>query len=111
MEQLNDIVTLITDRAVTMKGNSSYEVLNKKELFASISSVKGAEYYAAMNAGIKVSCIITLDVDDYNELVIRDDKGKKHYPRLVEHDGDVYKIVRTYVKKKQYIELTVQEVV
>lgn len=110
MEQLNDVVTLITDKAITIKGNSTFEVLKEKELFADINSVKGAEYYAAMNAGVKVSLVITLDVDDYNDLIVREN-GKKYYPRLVLVDEDKYKIVRTYVKKKRYIELTVQEVV
>lgn len=109
VQVLNDVVTLITDKPVTTRGNTQWEILKVVEIFGNKKSVRAKEFYSAMASRIKVTDIIQIYKDDYEETIVRDN-GKKYKPRLVKMGDDTYEIVRTYATDNQYMELTVVEV-
>lgn len=109
MGAYNEVMTLITDKPVTERGDTHYVVLRELEVFGARKSVKGAEFYAAMAARIKVTDVIEIYLDDYQSAIVKE-HGHKYKPRLVKLNDDIFQIIRTYSKDDSSIELTVLEV-
>lgn len=81
------------------------ETRNSAEVYASKKSVKWAEVYDAMRAGVSVEMILELRVEDW-ELSAHMVNGQKEYARKVQYDGREYDIIRAYERPKSKIELT-----
>lgn len=105
----NDVIDLVT--VETYINGSGFRQEGKRhvlEVMSEIKSVKYDEFYKAMYSGVSVQLIAAVNIEDYEESIIRAD-GKKIRPSLVEYDGTVYRIIRVWMKNNR-IELTLQEV-
>lgn len=87
-----------TDGFNVLQEDQTYEVfVNKK-------SVKRAEFYAAMQAGMKPSIVFeikSIEFESTKHLV----EDKAVYAQKVEFDGYKYDIIRTYSEKEEITEL------
>lgn len=100
-----DIITLI---AVT-KGQDAdgfpAEVEHTHDVFADKKSVSRAEFYSSLQAGTTATAVFNTRAVDFNEAVYNDVNGK-HEATCLEHDGKKYKILRTYSKDDEMLEIT-----
>lgn len=110
MKELNQVAVLITEKNSERNSNGFSEdvILLNKEVFVAENSVKRTEYYAALREGFKVNIILTVNIDDYNECIVKEN-GEKYLPQKVIYDETVYLILRTYKTDEQYMELTLME--
>ena len=69
-----------------------------RKVFAQRKSVKQSEFYAAAQAGLKPALLFSMLVAEY------------HGEEQLEYDGVAYKIIRTYQKGIDTIELTCEKV-
>lgn len=91
----NDLITLCDIELKEDKyGNEIEHEKNKKDVFAKIRSIRMSEFYAAANAGLQPS--LEAIIGDY-----RDYSGEK----IVKHDGETYRVLRTYRVGRQ-LEIT-----
>ncbi len=82
-----------------------------REVFCYEKSVGMSEYYRAQSAGTKVSIIIGIRKDEYDESIITREDGKRVRPSEVEKDGILYKIERAYkIPESDIMEFTLVEV-
>lgn len=105
----NDVITLIT--FTTSQDEDGFRQEDKRhtlEIMAEVKSARQTEYYQAVQAGMKVTLVMEVNIDDYEAAFIHAD-GQKVRPTLVDYDGTTFKIVREYRKKRKF-ELHVQEV-
>lgn len=70
----------------------------KTEVFADLQSVRRAEFYDSLRAGVKMAEAFVVRAFDYS--------GQAY----VEHDGKRYKVERTYTKDGEFVELNCSEV-
>ncbi len=78
-------------------------------VFANQKSVGRAEFYSAMQVGIKQSIAFDVWRADFEEAAHFGQNGKKHLPSRVEYNGTEYNIVRTYTKDGETLELNCSE--
>lgn len=92
----NDICYLCTYTKTHDAYLNPIKVLTKKEVWCKSKGVTFREFYAAATVDIKPSLIIELsDADDYDN------------EKIVEYDGTLYDVVRTYpINKTLQITLT-----
>lgn len=83
----NDIAYLINKKdtgTVNEYGDTIFED-KKTEIFVNVEAVKRSEFYTAQTAGFNPQIVFNIqDYYDYNN------------QPLIEHEGIVYKIIRTY---------------
>lgn len=105
----DDLITFITKTGEVLNENG-FPVEGtdiRTEKFARIKSVKASEFYQAYTAGLTLSYIFCVDLDDWKD-AHAEVEGQSMAPWAVEYDGTVYKIVRTYRTDMGEIELTVK---
>ena len=68
------------------------------EVFAEVRSVTMKEFYLAQNDGIQPEKVFRLT-----------DEADYHGEKLIEHDGVLYDVIRSYIGKGQSIEITVHK--
>lgn len=68
-------------------------------------SVKRAEVYEAMRAGVSAQTVLEIRQEDWEE-TMHIVNGKKEYARKVQFDGCEYDIIRSWKVNKSKIELT-----
>lgn len=109
----NKWITLITDISTEEDddGFSTKKETKETEVFAGTKSVGRSEYYEAARNGMKASIIFVVDRSDFEMGIWRDEKGKKKKPSKISYDGDLYRIIRTYVSgDDDDMEITCEEV-
>lgn len=111
MKALNDVIILVTEGLGVRNENGFREnvILKQTEIFAEMESVKRSEYYEALRSGDYVSATFTVNLEDYNEGIVKQN-DERYKPNKVVHEEIEYIIRRTYRKGNQYIELIVKEV-
>jgi head-tail adaptor len=101
-----DVITLI---AVT-KGQDAdgfpAEVEHPHDVFADKKSVSRAEFYSSLQAGVTATAVFDTRKVDFDESTYIDAEGKKYEATRLEHDGKPYKILRTYSKDGEMLEIT-----
>lgn len=104
MSKWSDEITLITPSSTESETNENgfpVEVSNtgnRRLIFCNEKSVGESEFYRSQQAGFKVEKKIEVKAIDY--------EGEK----LAIHDGQVYKILRTYTSKNgENVELTLSD--
>ena len=113
---LNEVIYLITEVEKTHDedGFKQEPEQIKTRCFASLKNTSYREYFQALREDEIVTDIFTVDERDYNLSMIKDEKGKKIKPNLIEYDGTLYRIVRRYRRSatsgNRTIELTCKEV-
>lgn len=89
-----EVITLLKEEPHGVFDNHSPE---GRTVFAEIRSVRMSEFYKALNEGIEPQYVFVMtDYVDYED------------EKLCEYNGELYDIIRTYVKN-QSIELTVKK--
>lgn len=89
-----DVITLIKEEP---HGVFDSHTPKGRQVYAEIKSVRMSEFYKALNEGIEPTFVFTMtDYADYDD------------EKLCEYNGELYDIIRTYVKN-QSIELTVRK--
>nr|DAH32516.1 MAG TPA: putative head-tail adaptor [Caudoviricetes sp.] len=105
----NDVVKLITIVSKTDgSGFRQEEERHEIEIMAELKSVKYAEFYQSVSAGMEVQIIVVVNIDDFDSGII-EREGRKIRPALVIYDGTEYRIIRTFMRKRK-LELSLQEV-
>lgn len=107
----NEVIKLITVTGSVKNANgfATEEQVEECEIFAEVKSVGRTEYYEALRSGVKTSLIFDVYPDDFDMgRIVRD--GKTYRPSKVLHDNVEYRIVRTYRKSIDSMELTCEEV-
>ena len=100
---------IVSEKTWSSDGFLSKETLHKTEVYAEEKGIKRAEFYAATREGIALSKMMTVDKYDFESATVEID-GKKQKPSKVEHDGIIYRIIRTYTPENSMrIELYLQE--
>ena len=98
MKAPNEVVTLIKPTATYTDGIRVAGQPERTDVFASIKSVMGREFYEALKSGQRVDIVVAVNVDEYDD-----------QPQL-EYNSKPYRVVRTYVTDEYTIELTCSEV-
>lgn len=107
----DEAVTLITVTGEKRdeRGFNTGEKIVETDVFASVFSVTGAEFYNALRSGMKATIRVSMDPDDYmlgDQLV----DGKVKKPSRVRWNETEYRIIRDYKTSNDEIELTCEEV-
>lgn len=106
----SEVINLIVPEKV--RNNDGFvirEELHKTEVFAEEKGIKRAEFYAAAREGITLSKMMTVDKYDFETATV-EIVGKKTKPSRVEHNGNTYRIIRTYIPENSMrMELYLQE--
>ena len=107
----NDVITLVTVVGYTedSSGFKTAEMVEEIEVFAGIKSVGRTEFYEALRNGVKASIIFVINQDDF-KLADRDVSGKKVKATKIVHEKTTYRIIRTYMKDINMLEITCEEV-
>lgn len=107
----NEVIKLITVTGSVKNANgfATEEQVEECEVFAEVKSVGRTEYYEALRAGVKTSLIFDVYSYDFDMGCVAGE-GKMYRPSKVVHDGVEYRIVRTYRKSMDSMELTCEEV-
>lgn len=100
-----DIAVLIFTTKVPDDDGFDTESSTKIEVFVNKKSVTRAEFYTAMQSGIKPENVFEMRIEDW-ELSRHIDGEKVLYADKVEYDGGTYNIIRSYEKGESIIELT-----
>ena len=107
-DELIQLVT-VTESEKNERGFLTGETEKRIEVFASVLSVTGTEFYEAQRNGYEAKIIFAVDPDDY-EMVSRSVDGKKKNPSKIIWKEQVYKVIRTYkVKNKNELQITCEE--
>lgn len=72
---------------------------NKTEVFCNVKSVSRSEFYNAATAGLKPSLVFVIHDYEYNN------------EETVEFENNRYKVIRTYRKNIEELELTCEKVI
>lgn len=97
----SDVITLI---AVTQGQDSDgfpSEVEHAHEVFADKKSVTRAEFYSSLQAGINATAVFDVWQADFDESAYDGTEATR-----LEHNGKKYKILRTYSKDGEMLEIT-----
>lgn len=101
-----DIIALI---AVTQGKDSdgfSTEVEHSYDVFADKKSVTRAEFYSSLQAGVNATAVFITRLCDFDEATFTDLQNVKHEATRLQHNGKKYKILRTYTKDNEMLEIT-----
>lgn len=90
-------IKLIKQTYQTDEIGQKVPVETEKEVFCSVSSVSGSEWFEAGRNGIKPEIKVTMFCPDY--------QGEE----IVELDGTRYSVYRTYLAKHELIELYLEK--
>ena len=107
-DELIKLIT-VTGRTKNRNGFETEEEYQENEIFAESKSVRRTEYYAALQAGVRATQIFGVHPEDYQMGCIVKD-NKTYRPSRVIHEGTEYRIVRTYCKSIDSMEITCEEV-
>lgn len=92
----NDVITLLTITQTVNEIGDTVESISKKEIFAHVKSVGMKEKYEALNVGLKPELVFVIaDYYDYDD--------QEH----IEYDSKRYKVLRTYRKESNELEIVV----
>lgn len=94
------VVIKVLDKTIA-KSDTGFETRNDttgREIFAEQSGVGRSEFYKAAAAGMPPAVVFTVSEADYQE------------ERLIDFDGKVYKVIRSYPVPNRKIELVCQGV-
>lgn len=81
------------------------KIENRFPVFVTERSATRMEFYEALRTGIKISLVLELRIEDWeqsNHIV----DGKKAYATKVEYDGGTYDIVRSYRTNLSMIQIS-----
>jgi SPP1 family predicted phage head-tail adaptor len=96
-----DVITLI---AVT-KGQDAdgfpAEIEHPHNVFADKKSVSRAEFYSSLQAGVNATAVFLTRQCDFEESAYNGTEATR-----LEHNGKKYKILRTYSKDEEMLEIT-----
>lgn len=92
----NDILTLVKESFDTNEYGDSVTIENTREVFCKVKSVGMKEKYQAQAVGLLPE--VVFELPDYYEY----DNERK-----VRYDGEGYRVIRTYKKENNEIELVV----
>lgn len=97
---MDDIAYLLAvSGSVDSDGYLQDVVTSKQLVYARVKSVARSEFYKSLQAGISLSIAFDIRADSYND------------EKLVEYKDKRYKVVRTYQKNADWMELNCSEVV
>lgn len=107
----DELIKLITVKGEkrSSRGFSEGEDIEETEVFASVLSVTGTEFYDALRSGIDAKIKFSIDPDDYilgNCLV----DGKVKKPSRIRWNETEYRIIREYKVNRHEIQITCEEV-
>lgn len=92
----NDIISLLTITQTVNEVGDTVESISKSDVFAMVKSAGMKEVYEALNVGLKPELVFELaDYYDYGD--------QEH----IEYDGKRYKVLRTYRKDSNELEIVV----
>jgi SPP1 family predicted phage head-tail adaptor len=92
----NDVISLLTITQTVNEIGDTIESITKSDVFAMVKSVGMREKYEALNVGLKPELVFELaDYYDYAD--------QEH----IEYDGKRYKVLRTYRKESNELEIVV----
>lgn len=93
----SDVISLISvDYGIDDRGYNT-SIVTARNVFADVKSVRQSEFYDAQMSGIKLEYMFEIrDIDYQNE-------------EFIEFSGRTYKIVRTYKKNVEFIEIVVTD--
>lgn len=104
-----DISLIVVEQKPDKNGFDGEKTLHCTEVFAEEGSISRAEFYAAARAGIKVAKMMLVDKGDF-EFATKEIDGAKKKPSIVIHEGETYRIIRTFAPKNgTQMELYLQE--
>ena len=107
----DELIKLITVKGEkrSSRGFSEGEDIEETEVFASVLSVTGTEFYDALRSGIDAKIKFAVDPDDYilgNYLV----DGKVKKPSRIRWNEIEYRIIRESKVNRHEIQITCEEV-
>lgn len=92
----NQVITLLAIIETTNSVGDRVETITRKDVFAGVKSVGMRETYEALGVGLKPELVFTLaDYYDYDD------------QEFVEYDSKRYKVLRTYRKASNELEIVV----
>jgi len=94
-----DIINLITETKTTNTLGDVVSVRATKTVFANAKSVRQSEFYQAMAQGLRPVRMFELYIADYN--------GQQ----IIQHESVELKVIRTYEKDSDILEIICQGVV
>jgi len=102
----SDIATLIA--VIIDKDADGFPVETEypTELFVNKKSVARSEFYASLQAGITATAVFETRLCDVEMAGMTDGNGIRHDAERVLYEGKKYKIIRTYSKDNEMVELT-----
>lgn len=92
-----DVAQLIDTKTVTDPDGYRQEIKTESLVYVDVQSVKRGEYYCGRQAGVELAVSFVLRACDFG--------GQ----RLIEYDGKRYRVVRTYTKDGELLELNCAE--
>ena len=89
-----DIIYLIS-QSPTFDGDGypTTSAETSREVFANVKSVTRGEFYASLKSGINMTIAFNVRSVDYQN------------EKIIEHDSKRYKVIRTYIKDGEIMEL------
>lgn len=97
-----DIATLIYENDTVDANGLLTPTLIETDVFVDVSRVYSAEFYKAMEIGVKVTRVFSLRVEDWEALRVVVNQ-KEVYPQKVKYNSCTYTIVRTDEKDESMI--------
>jgi len=81
------------------------EDIQRIPVYVREKSVKRMEFYKALEVGTKLRTTFTMRWEDWELSKHLDGDGRKIYATQIEHDGEIYEIIRTYRTNKGSVEV------
>lgn len=98
-------------KLVTLTASGAQVTRTETEVFCTRKSVGYREFYAAVQVGINPTYVFEMDVDEYEQAVIRTDNEDQTVtvsrPTELIYQGEKFNILRTYETTNATIEVTV----
>lgn len=101
-----DIATLIVVTAGKDADGFDAEIETPFEIYTDKKSVVRSEFYASLQAGITATAVFETRVCDFEAATMTDANEIRHDATRVLHEGKKYKIIRTYSKDSEMLEIT-----
>ena len=95
----NEIIELESITFITDDAGDTITETTWKEVFAEKKSIGTSEFYQAHSEGLKPEFKFVIHPTEYN---------RKKYGPHIRYDNEVFKIIRTYEKDSESLEITVE---
>ena len=96
MPMYNDVISLLTITQTVNEVGDTVESISKSDVFAKVKSAGMKEVYEALNVGLKPELVF--EIADYYDYA-----DQEH----IEYDNKRYKVLRTYRKDSNELEIVV----